>query len=79
MIPEGTQVLRVEASTPHFAINKVRRGKGEHLDAGAVAVPASAVIAADDRPYIHPGQLRMSVERPEPDARLLADELVEAA
>lgn len=59
MIPEGATVLRVDASTPHFAINKARRGKGEPLGGGCVALPASAAIKADDRPAHIPGQLRM--------------------
>ena len=60
MIPEGSAVLRVEASSPHYAISKARRGKGEHIADGCVAVPASAAIRAEDRPPAHiPGQLRM--------------------
>lgn len=59
MIPEGAPVFRVEASTPRYAINKARRGKGEHTAGACVAVPASAAIAADDRPALIPGQLRL--------------------
>jgi hypothetical protein len=34
VIPAGTPILRVLASTPHFAASKARRGKAEHLDDG---------------------------------------------
>jgi hypothetical protein len=59
VIPEGTPVLRVNASTPHFAINKAKRGKCEHVAGGCVAVPATAAIEAHERPVVIPGQLHL--------------------
>jgi len=59
VIPEGTSVLRVDASTPHYAISKAKRGKCEHVSGGCVAVPATAAIEANDRPAFIPGQLRL--------------------
>lgn len=61
VIPEGTPVVRVAASTPHFAASKARRGKGERINVAHTAVlPDSATIrvADDDRPKVTPGQLR---------------------
>jgi hypothetical protein len=59
VIPEGTVVLRVDASTPHYAISKAKRGRCEHVAGGCVAVPATAAVEANDRPTVIPGQLRM--------------------
>lgn len=59
MIPEGTPVVRVQASTPHYAASKVRRGKGERVAVTEAAVlPASATIEiTDEGPAVIPGQL----------------------
>lgn len=60
VIPEGTSIVRVHASTPHFAASKARRGKGERVDVAISAVlPLSAAIeVTDEGPQITPGQLR---------------------
>jgi hypothetical protein len=60
VIPEGTPVVRVEASTPHFAASKARRGKGEHfhVDVPAVLPLSSTIEITDQGPQEIPGQLR---------------------
>lgn len=60
VIPEGTAVVRVDASTPHYAASKARRGKGEHVSIEQAAVlPHSATIeVTDEGPRVTPGQLR---------------------
>lgn len=58
VIPEGTPVLRVQASTPHYAASKAKRGKAEHVEAAVLVVPASAVIDGDRPAPIHPQQLQ---------------------
>ncbi len=59
VIPEGTPIVRVDASGPHYAASKARRGKGEHVNAGgAVVLPESATVAiTDEGPSQIPGQL----------------------
>lgn len=60
VIPEGTPVLRVAASTPHFAASKAKRGKAEHVEGDTFVVPASAVIDGNARPVpVHPQQLQL--------------------
>lgn len=61
VIPEGTPVIRVEASTPHFAASKVQRGKGEHATSGEPSVlPSSALIEINEAPRVIPGQLTIA-------------------
>lgn len=58
VIPEGTPVIRVDASTPHFAASKARRGKGEQASWGKPSVlPASVLRGIGDAPRVIPGQL----------------------
>jgi hypothetical protein len=60
VIPEGTSIVHVRASTPHFAASKAKRGKGEVINVKEAAVlpQSSAVeIVTDDGPAHIPGQL----------------------
>lgn len=59
VIPEGTPVLRVSASSPHFAASKARRGKAEHSSGGPLVFPASASASPHDPPRVIPGQLAL--------------------
>jgi hypothetical protein len=61
VIPEGTSIVRVDASTPHFAASKARRGKGEVIHmAEASVLPASSTIGVtNEGPQEIPGQLRL--------------------
>jgi hypothetical protein len=63
VIPEGTTIVRVRASTPHFAASKVRRGKGEVVDVvdAAVFPLSSGVEISDEGPAEIPGQLSWPV------------------
>jgi len=62
VIPGGTPVLRVEASTPHFAASKARKGKAEHVTAETLVMPASTAIAPVALPQVIPGQLTIDGE-----------------
>jgi hypothetical protein len=59
VIPEGTSIVRVRASTPHFAASKAKRGKGEVINVKEAAVlpQSSAVEITNDGPVHIPGQL----------------------
>jgi hypothetical protein len=62
VIPEGTPIVRVDASNPHYAASKVRRGKGEHVNVtdAAVLPQSPATEVTDEGPALIPGQLRWS-------------------
>lgn len=63
VIPAGTPILRVAASTPHYAASKARRGKAEHYGGDTFVVPASSVIDGNSRPLAPlPGQLTIDDE-----------------
>jgi hypothetical protein len=62
VIPGGTPVLRVEASTPHFAASKARRGKAQHVTAETLVLPASGAISPSELPTVIPGQLTIHDE-----------------
>lgn len=60
VIPAGTPVLRVDASTPHFAASKSQRGKAEHLDSPRLLVfPETSLVEPNGHtaPTPIPGQL----------------------
>lgn len=58
VIPEGTPVIRVDASTPHFAASKAQKGKGERAAWSEPSVlPASSLVGIDGGPREIPGQL----------------------
>jgi hypothetical protein len=59
VIPEGTTIVRVSASNPHYAASKAKRGKGENICvADAAVIPASSAMeVASDGPRQIPGQL----------------------
>lgn len=58
VIPEGTPVIRVDASSPKYAASKARRGKGEQASWGRPSVlPASVVKGIGEAPRVIPGQL----------------------
>lgn len=61
VIPEGTPVIRVTASTPHFAASKARKGKGELAPCDEVAVIPSTAFVESRRgmPVVHPDQLAL--------------------
>lgn len=61
VIPEGTPIVRVEASNPHFAASKARRGKGvvSNVTSPAVLPFSSAVEITDEGPQAIPGQLML--------------------
>lgn len=66
VIPEGTPVLHVLASTPHFAASKARRGKGTALASDVLVLPVSRVTEADDGlPDVIPGQLSLEEAKDE--------------
>jgi hypothetical protein len=59
VIPEGTSIVRVDASTPRYAASKARRGMGEVVSVTEAAVlPRSSAIEVVDGPASIPGQLR---------------------
>lgn len=65
VIPAGAPVLRVNASTPHFAASKAKRGKAEHFETDVFVVPVSAAINPHNgRPIVHPHQLSLVAEGP---------------
>jgi hypothetical protein len=48
VIPEGTEIVEVMASTPHYAVSKARRGKGTPINSkDTVVLPVSAAIASE--------------------------------
>jgi hypothetical protein len=59
VIPEGTPIVRVQASTPHFAASKARRGKGEVVNVSEAAVlpQSSAIEITNEGPAVIPGQM----------------------
>lgn len=59
VIPEGTPIVRVDASNPHYAASKARRGKGELINVTEAAVLplSSAIEVTDEGPQSIPGQL----------------------
>lgn len=57
VIPDGTTVLRVEASTPHYAVSKARNGKAVVIDGSIVAVPESAMVPPKEGPVVVKGQM----------------------
>jgi hypothetical protein len=60
VIPEGTPIVEVEASTPAHASSKARRGKGTFVSADAMVLPASRTQAAIQGPAEPiPGQLAL--------------------
>jgi hypothetical protein len=61
VIPKGTAIVRVTASTPHYAASKARRGKGEVIDVTEAAVlPLSRTIEiTSEGPAQIPGQLSL--------------------
>lgn len=59
VVPEGTPVFTVVASSPKVAANKVRRGKGTPQDSQVVVVPVSRVRVPDPRAKVLPGQLSL--------------------
>jgi hypothetical protein len=64
VIPEGTPVIRVAASNPHFAASKARKGKGELLPCDEVAVIPSTAFVESRRGALQaiPGQLAFDGE-----------------
>lgn len=58
VIPEHTTLIRVEASSPHFAVSKARRGAGAEPVSVPVraVVPMSALVDEQERRVI-PGQM----------------------
>lgn len=62
VIPGGTPVLQVQASTPHYAASKARRGKAEHVTVKTLVLPASGAILPIELPAVIPGQLSIHDE-----------------
>jgi hypothetical protein len=61
VIPEGTPIVVIEASSPTFAASKARKGKGERVTTDASLVSAgSTVTVAVDTPLVIAGQLAWS-------------------
>lgn len=62
VIPEGTPVVRVDASNPQFAASKARRGKGERITVSEAAVLAQSRTreVGDAGPAHIAGQMRWS-------------------
>lgn len=58
VIPEGTPIVVVVASSPHYAASKARRGMGERVSAADALVTASSATtsAAHNLPIVA-GQL----------------------
>jgi hypothetical protein len=59
VIPEGTAVVKVEASSPHFAASKALHGKGARvtMTAATVAAESAATAVAEESPTVIAGQL----------------------
>lgn len=56
-------MIRVDASSPHFAASKAQRGKGEsHAWTEPSVLPASALTGIDEGPRAIPGQLAMDTQ-----------------
>jgi hypothetical protein len=63
VIPEGTPILRVDASTARYAASKARKGMGEVVNVAEPAVlPQSSVIEGNKGPQFIPGQLSWADE-----------------
>lgn len=62
VIPEGTAVVVVDASSPKFAASKARRGKGERQTVTAAMVAAESVTQSvvEEPPAAIAGQLYWS-------------------
>jgi hypothetical protein len=64
VIPEGTPILHVTASTPHHAASKARHGKATLVATEAIVLPVSRTLAASNgRSEPIPGQLTIEQAR----------------
>lgn len=58
VIPAGTPLLRVRASTPHFASSKAKRGRDvEHVATAEVVLAESRTVEPHVLVAVLPGQL----------------------
>lgn len=59
VIPEGTSLVLTNASTPHYAASKARRGKGQVVAvAEAMVLPSSSAMpVTTEGPAVIAGQL----------------------
>jgi hypothetical protein len=64
VIPEGTPILHVLASAPHYAASKARRGKATSTTTEAIVLPVSRTSpAANGAADPIPGQLTLEQVR----------------
>jgi hypothetical protein len=62
VIPEGTSVIRVDASSPQFAASKARNGKGEPvMQDEPVVLPVTRLRVAEAPSRTIPGQLVIEI------------------
>lgn len=60
VIPAGTPLLRVRASTPHFASSKAKRGRDvEHVATAEIVLAESRTIEPHVLVLALPGQLEL--------------------